>query len=96
MGIPNFAEAREIIVAYGQSSSAWAASTINTWLGVILTVVYLAAAVSILRDDKKEESQKVKSVALLTVAVIIVGGVAMMFVTNKFGGAASHVTDAVN
>jgi hypothetical protein len=92
----NIANAREIIEAYGQSSSTWAASTINTWLGVILGVVTLVSTIAIVRDTKKDESQKVKSVALLIVAVGIAGGAVMMFINNKYGGPVSHATDALN
>lgn len=96
MRIANFAEARDTIVAYGQSASTWAASTINGWLGFILAVLVLAGSAKIMRDDKIEQSQKVKDVALLGVAAIIVGGIVMMFVNNKFGGPSGRVTDAVN
>lgn len=92
----NIANAREIFVAYGQSSSAWAASTINTWLGVILGVVVLVSGITIIRTPKKDESQKIKSVALMVVAVGIAGGAVMMFINNKYGGPVSHATDVLN
>jgi Na+-driven multidrug efflux pump len=92
----NIANAREIIAAYGQSSSAWAASTINTWIGVILGVVVLVSAIPIIRHPQKEESQKVKSVALLFVAAIIAGAAVMMFINNKYGNVVGHATDTIN
>ncbi|MBU8820482.1 hypothetical protein KL864_31910 [Mycolicibacterium goodii] len=92
----DIAAAREMAVAYGQSSSAWAASTINTWIGVIIAVVYLASAVNIMRDKQKDESGKIKGVALLTVAAVIVAGVVMVFINNKFGGPAGRIGDVLN
>lgn len=88
--------AQEVIVAYGESSSSWAASTINTWLGVIAGVLVLANGWRIVRDDKKEESQKIKDVAMMSLAAVIVVGVVMLFITNKYGGATGHVGDIVN
>ncbi|MGJ6127096.1 hypothetical protein QN239_31405 [Mycolicibacterium sp. Y3] len=96
MGTLNIAAAREIIVAYGQSSSAWAATTINTWLGVIVGTVVLIVATSILRDQKKEEAEKVKSIALVSIGAVILTGVVMMFINNKFGGASTRVSDTLN
>jgi hypothetical protein len=92
----NIANARETIAAYGQSSSTWAASTINTWLGVILGAVVLVSSITILRDSQKQEAQKVKSVALLIVAVVIAGGAVMMFINNKYGNVVGHATDTLN
>jgi uncharacterized membrane protein (DUF373 family) len=96
MGILNIAATREIIVAYGQSSSAWAASTINTWLGVIVGAVVLVVATSILRDKKKEEAEKVKSIALVSIGAVILAGVVMMFINNKFGGPSARISDTLN
>ncbi len=96
MGTLNIAAGREIIVAYGQSSSAWAASTINTWLGVIVGAVLLVTATSIMRDKKKEEAEKVKSIALLSIGAVILTGVVMMFINNKFGGVTTRVSDTLN
>ncbi|MEE3755258.1 hypothetical protein [Mycobacterium intracellulare] len=87
---------REVIVAYGGSSSSWAASTINTWLGVIAAVLVLANGYRIVHDKQKEESQKIKDVAFMSIAAVIVVGVAMMFINNKFGNAAGHVSDLGN
>lgn len=96
MGSLNIAATREVIVAYGQSSSAWAASTINTWLGVIVAVIFLISATKIMREKDKDESDKVKSVALLGVAAVVVAGVVMFFINNKYGGAAGRIGDTVN
>lgn len=92
----DIANAREIITAYGQSSSAWAASTINTWLGVILGAVALVSTITIIREKKKEESEKVKAVALVIVALVIAGGAVMMFINNKYGNAGNHAIDTLN
>ncbi|OBF76121.1 MULTISPECIES: hypothetical protein [Mycobacteriaceae] len=96
MGSLNIAATREVIVAYGQSSSAWAASTINTWLGVIVGIIFLVVAGNVMRDKQKDESDKVKAIALLGVGSVIVAGVVMMFVNNKFGGAAGRIGETVN
>ncbi|MEN4397359.1 hypothetical protein [Mycolicibacterium conceptionense] len=92
----HIAAMRETIVAYGQSSNAWAASTINTWLGVIVGVIFLAVAGNVMRDKQKDESDKVKAIALLAVGAVIVAGVVMMFVNNKYGGASGRIGETVN
>lgn len=96
MGTPNIAAVREIIVAYGQSSSAWAAGTINTWLGVVVGAVVLVIGAGIMRDKKREEAEKVKAIAFLAIGAVILSGVVMMFINNKFGGVSTRVSDTLN
>lgn len=88
--------AQEVFVAYGESSSSWAASTINTWIGVIAGVLVLANGWRITHDKGKDESQKIKDVALMSVATIMVVGVVMLFITNKYGSVTTHVTELGN
>lgn len=88
--------AQEVIVAYGESSSSWAASTINTWIGVIAGALVLLNGWRIIKNDTKDESQKIKDVALMSVAAILVVGVVMLFITNKYGTVTTHVTELGN
>lgn len=92
----DIASAREIIIAYGQSSSNWAASTINTWLGVIMAVLFLLSVTPILRNEKKEMGEKIKQVSILAIIMIIIAAVVMMFINNRYGGASGRVQDIVN
>ena len=76
-------EAAWKVMAYGESSSGWAASKINTWLGVIMAVIFLGGVIKIVKKEGKEESEKLKSVGILAVIVIVAAGVAMMFINNQ-------------
>ena len=86
----------QISIAYGQSTSSWAASTINTWLGVIIAVIYLGVATTILKEKQKDMSDKIRQVAILTVGVIVVASVVMMFINNRYGGVTGRVGNVVN
>lgn len=89
-------EAAWKVMAYGESSSGWAASKINTWLGVIMAVIFLGGVIKIVKKEGKEESEKLKSVGILAVIVIVAAGVAMMFINNQYGGPAGHVSGVAN